>query len=174
MGIMKLLTVIFMEDNIMETTGLNTDLYSAKEAAEKLGRNYKTFVGQIRRGEVEAVNLSKGEGKARYFISEEELFRLKRGLPKLEKKTEEKSETPEEVKPFITREQFMHPPVRALAEPESEPEKQVEPKPFGTARKERKVETLRESAEILKLKSRVKVLTSELMDILVELDELTK
>lgn len=158
----------------MGTTGLNTDLYSAKEAAVKLGRKYQTLIRQIQRGEVEAVNLGKGESRARYFISEAELFRLKRGLPKVEKKTEEKSETPEEVKPFITREQFMHPLVKASDLLKAEQEKPVEPKPFGTARKERKMDVSRESAEILKLKSKVKVLTSELMDILVELDELTK
>ena len=134
------------------------ELYSAKEVAEKLGWSYSRVIYAIQNGHMKAENLSNGNNKARYYVDEREIFRIKRGLEPVDE-TE-----------YSTNKQ-----VDKLKELLKDEDEQPEVKPFGVARKElKKMEPTRENAEILRLKSKVKSLTSQLMDILVELDELTK
>ena len=153
------------------TTRLNVsdDMYTAKEAAKKIGWDYWKLIHGIRNGSVIAENLSKGDERPRWYISEEEIFRLKRGLPKVIDEMTPKGMC------TISREEFLAAriPAPVVQDQEEDISEDTEPhKGFGEERS--KLMPTREQAEILKLKARVKTLTSELMDILVQLDELTK
>ena len=144
---------------------VSDDMYTAKEAAKKLGWDYWKLIHGIRNGSVIAEDLSKGDTRPRWYVSEEEIFRLKRGLPKIVN----------EVTRTISREEFLaaRMPALVVKDQEEDISEDTEPcKGFGEARS--KLMPTREQAEILKLKARVKTLTSELMNILVQLDELTK